>query len=415
VPNCALHRHKQQDFGWWRLITVAGGFVAHSADPQQLCLCVALLNNTPVGLPLQSATLAVADSQGNCRLQLHMGQPAPEGSSEAPAQEKQQQEQQPGWPLQLQPGRWQQLHVVFTPRCISSIVCEQLELLLSPQVCITLRVASFPPGRPVLGSSVLPAAAGDPFSLQQQVKLGAWSAKVQHVGLLPAVQLLQPELLLMGEFVPLEIRVDVSAAQPPSSLELSVRAAGTGAVPRHLTLLAAAADGKLHEVSLEGQVLALPKLPPGSSWTQRLWARSSTVQDCRVSAVLSSPALVPAHADLAFRQPFEHRVRLSTEAGVHTLLAPSPAFETINGSSLATAAVDGGSTASGDAVPLVVGQSVLAQVLVAVSCPAELLLLDADVELQQESGLKVRVCKAQLLEGLWLVVLAACSGPLWRG
>lgn len=219
------------------------------------------------------------------------------------------------------------------------------------------------------------------------------------------LQVLQPDLLLIGEFAPMEVRVQVSAPQAAASLDLSVRSAATGAAPIHMTMLAALPDGKLHEVSLESQALSLPKLPPGATWTQQLWVRSSTAQDCRVTAVLSCPALVTAHADVRFQVPFEHRVRLCAEAGVHTLAAPSTAFAVVNGSDTTSygalhgkaadaagvAAGSSGSVDSGaDAVPLVVGQGVLAQVLVAARFPVDLLLQDASLEQQQQSSLKVR-------------------------
>jgi hypothetical protein len=129
-----------------------------------------------------------------------------------------------------------------------------------------------------------------------------------------------------------------------------------------------------------------------------------------VAAVLSCPALVAAHADLRFRQAFEHRVRLSAEAGVHALVAPTRAYASINSSSsgggrggddeaasrtaasrapAADGAVDADDSDGDAAVRLAVGQSVLAQVLVGCSHSAELLLLDAELGLEQESGLKV--------------------------
>jgi hypothetical protein len=206
-------RHKQQDFGWWRLVSVSGGFVAHSADPAQLCLCVALRNNLPVPLPLLSASLTLSDAQGNWQQTLHVG-PAPPATTttsissskgtvqqpSAPAaaaagdiaagmselQLTAQPQQQHLWPLQLQPSAWQQLHAVFEPRCIGAVVCEQLELRLTGQSSVLFRVQSFPPGRTALGGST--AGPEGPFGLQQQVKLGVWTAKVQHVGRLPQMQ-----------------------------------------------------------------------------------------------------------------------------------------------------------------------------------------------------------------------------------
>jgi hypothetical protein len=204
----------------------------------------------------------------------------------------------------------------------------------------------------------------------------------------PLLQVLLPSLLLVGEFVPIDVAVSVTAAQPPATLELSVRSA-SGSPPPALTLLAALPDGKLHELSLEAQDLPLPKLAAGSVWTQRLWARSREAGACRLTATLSCPALVVQHADLSFRPPFEHRVRLSAEAGVHTLVGPSAAFAAVNGG---VGGSQGAQAAAGGdaAVPLVVGQSVMAQVLVGASHAADLLLLGAGLELEPGSQLKVR-------------------------
>lgn len=207
----------------------------------------------------------------------------------------------------------------------------------------------------------------------------------------PLLQVLLPRLLLVGEFVPIDVAVSVTAAQPPATLELSVRSA-SGSPPPTLTLLASLPDGKLHELSLQAQDLPLPKLAAGSVWTQRLWARSREAGGCRLTATLSCPALVVQHADLSFRPPFEHRVRLSAEAGMHTLVGPSAAFAAVNGGSGGTGQGQG-APAAGDrdaAVPLVVGQSVMAQVLVGASHAADLLLLGAGLELEPGSQLKVR-------------------------
>jgi hypothetical protein len=207
------------------------------------------------------------------------------------------------------------------------------------------------------------------------------------------LQVLLPDLLLVGEFIPIDIRVHVTAAQQPATLELSVRS-GSGTPPSTLTLLAALPDSKLHELNLEAQTLPLPKLAPGAVWTQRLWARSRDVGSCRLTATLSCPALVVQHGDLTFRLPFEHRVRLCAEAGVHTLVGPSAAFAVVNGEG-GTGAPGDGQSAAADiggavAVPLVLGQSVMAQVLVGTGHAAELLLLGAELELEPGSPLKVR-------------------------
>jgi hypothetical protein len=189
--------------------------VAHGPDPGQLCLCVALRNNLPVPLPLQAASVMLSDAQGSWQQTLHVGaattdsssigkgtagQLGPSSLTAAPAAAAaaaittgvsdlhltEQQRPQQSWPLLLQPGTWQQLHDVFEPRCIGTVVCEQLQLQLSGQASVVFRVQSFPPGRAALGGGI--AGPEGPFGLQQQVKLGAWSAKVQHVGRLPQLQ-----------------------------------------------------------------------------------------------------------------------------------------------------------------------------------------------------------------------------------
>lgn len=136
----------------------------------------------------------------------------------------------------------------------------------------------------------------------------------------------------------------------------------------------------------------MPKLTAGSVWTQRLWARCRQAGSCRLTASLSCPALVVQHADLTFKPPFEHRVRISAEAGVHTLAGPSGAFALVNGGVGGAGGADlGGGMAAGAAaaVPLVVGQSLLLQVLLATAHAADLLLLGAVLELEQGSQLKV--------------------------
>lgn len=198
--------------------------MSHSPDPSTLCLCVALRNNLPVPLPLEGASLTLSDTQGHWQQPLLIG-PGPSSSSSSGAHvagvsgssltvsgthadastvaaglsQLQLDRTNPAnpanptpagqgssWPLQVPPGAWQQLHAVFEPRCTGTVACEALELRLSAGASVVFKVPSFAPGRPALGS----AAVGPegPFSLQQQVKLGSWAAKVQHVGPLPKLQ-----------------------------------------------------------------------------------------------------------------------------------------------------------------------------------------------------------------------------------
>jgi hypothetical protein len=203
-------RYNQQDFGWWRIITVAGGFTSHSPDPAQLQLCVALNSHLPVPLPIVGASLVLTDSQGSWTLPLGIG-------AGPDLLQQQQQQQQRGkqaaaaddimhglqdlqltsmqdaagsgsWPLALQPGSWQLLHVRFPPRCVGTVAAEQLQLQLSEHCTVNFAIGSFPPGRPALGSSSMPAGGESPFRVRQGVKLGFWVGKVQHVGCLPELQ-----------------------------------------------------------------------------------------------------------------------------------------------------------------------------------------------------------------------------------
>jgi hypothetical protein len=208
---------------------------------------------------------------------------------------------------------------------------------------------------------------------------------------------LLPELLLVNEFAPLQITVTASSPQQPASLQLSLRTA-MGATPGQTTLLAASPDGKLHAVHPEGQTLQLPAIPAGGRFTQHLWVRSQVPNSCKLVAVLSCPAVVSQSAELRFKEPFDHVTRLNGEVGVHTLVAASHAYSAANSSSSSsgsTAAGQGADEASAAAaaaaegVPLEVGQVVFAQVLVRALHRVDLELLDAQLELQQESGLQV--------------------------
>lgn len=192
--------------------------------------------------------------------------------------------------------------------------------------------------------------------------------------------MLLPELLLLGEYVPIEVRVCAFAAQSAASLELSLRSA-MGAVPGQVTILAALADGKLHELNAEGHVITLHELEAGSCFTQKVWVRSTRAGSCTLVAVLSCPAPVSQHAELHFAEPFEHVTRLTGELNVHTLVAPSSHYEAA--SAAGPADCIGG-------VPLVVGQVAFAQVMIRAIQDVQLQLLYAQVELQQDAGVQVR-------------------------
>lgn len=210
-PSCCSFN--QQDYGWWHILSVAGGFTAHAPDPAQLQLCVALYCHLPVPLPLVGASLLLTDSQGSWTVPLAVG-PGPdpqqqlllqEGGQAAAAAEPadalqclQLTDKQDAaaatataggsWPLTLQPGSWQLLHVHFPPRCVGAVAAEQLQLQLSDHCTVNFILSSFPPGRPALGSSCLPGGGESPFKVKQGVRLGSWLCKVQHVGRLPELQ-----------------------------------------------------------------------------------------------------------------------------------------------------------------------------------------------------------------------------------
>lgn len=221
-PLCRYH---QQDFGWWRILTVSGGFVAHTPDPAQLQVCVALYNHLPVALPLKSATATLIDSNGIWTQGLSLG-PGPQQHTSAGQGQQHQQpvaaaEEQTGfsakglvqqqaaiadgiqglqlsagqpqqqasatWPTQLQPRSWHLFHALVTPRCVGSTAVDQLLLQLSENCSVNFLLSSFPPGRPALGRPCLPSGE-EPFGVQQGLKQGVWVTKVQHVGPLPDVQ-----------------------------------------------------------------------------------------------------------------------------------------------------------------------------------------------------------------------------------
>jgi hypothetical protein len=218
-------RCQQQDFGWWRILQVSGGFMPASTDPTSLILGLALNNQLPVPITLSSASVTLTDSQGSWTVALAVGQPpmTPQQQQQqtllqpAPAavadltdslskhhlgdQQQQQQQQQHlidstginvscsgSWPLQLPPHSWQQLHVTFPARCVGSAVVELLHLQLSERCSVDFKVASFPAGRAVLGGAVVPAGGVGAFKASQGVKLGSWATKVHHVGCLPLVK-----------------------------------------------------------------------------------------------------------------------------------------------------------------------------------------------------------------------------------
>jgi hypothetical protein len=217
-------------------------------------------------------------------------------------------------------------------------------------------------------------------------------------------QVVVPDLMLAGEFVPVQVVVEVSAAQPATALEVSLRSA-IGATPASVTMLGQSAEGKALQLNTEGHSLPVPALPAGASFSQLLWIRSQQAVSCRVVAVLACPTLVAASAELSFVKPFVHITRLSSEVNVHTLVAASPAYGAVNsgppeagmaggdeGAAVATgaaAAAAAGGVGRPYSVPVAVGQMVICHVLVQAPNQVDLLLLDADLALDQGAGLQV--------------------------
>eukprot|EP00879_Flechtneria_rotunda_P002505 GHRR01002703.1.p1 GENE.GHRR01002703.1~~GHRR01002703.1.p1 ORF type:complete len:1063 (+),score=495.97 GHRR01002703.1:1057-4245(+) len=427
-----LSQHHQQDFGWWGILTVTGGFVAHSPDPQQLRVCIAVYNHLPVCLPVAAVAVTISDNQGSWTqaavlgpgpgLLLQQQQPdsnrkqqlvaataevssaangprgqhvqqqdtaaaaAADGISVWQLQERQQSSSSASTSAvassqQLQPSAWQAYHVAFSPRQVGSVRVDELVLHISENCSVRFHVKSFPASRAALGHSSLPVSA-EAFSVHAGVRMGVWAAKVQHVGSLPQLQVAMPDLLLVGEFVPINVVVQASAAQQAATLELSVKSA-MGATPGHVAVLATMPDSKLQAVNPEGQALPVPALDAGTNYTQRLWVRSQLASTCRLIAVLSCPATVAQSIQLTFLEPFAHVTRLNGEMNMHTLVAPSHNYSTV----IQADRVDGSAAAGG--VPIVLGQSLFAQVLVKALHNVDLQLLDAEVELQQGSGLQL--------------------------
>jgi len=73
-----------------------------------------------------------------------------------------------------------------------------------------------------------------------------------------------PDLILAGEFVLVQVQVEVSTAQPAAALEVSVRS-GQGAAPVAVTLLAQSAEGKVLQLNTESHTLPVPALAAGTS------------------------------------------------------------------------------------------------------------------------------------------------------
>lgn len=218
-------RYHQQEFGWWRILTVSGGFVAHAPDPAQLQVCIALCNHLPVPIPLTAAAVILVDSKGSWAQELVLGagplqqavaaheqqHTAAAGHSSTAARQSAADSAAAGlhvlhiatparaaaaWPAQLQPGSWLVAHAVVTPRTVGNVRVDQLHLQLSDFCNVKFLPTSFPPGHPALGQASLPHGQ-EPFKVQQGVRQGMWVTKVQHVGRLPDVQVSQSWLALV--------------------------------------------------------------------------------------------------------------------------------------------------------------------------------------------------------------------------
>jgi hypothetical protein len=223
-PPC-FPRHQQQDFGWWRCLSVCCGFQSAPSDPLTLYFCVALYSHLPVPLPLQRVMLQQVDPSGPWEAVAVPGMPPGEsatstsqpgaaaisssvssGSAGPPAQGElpghppipsgQPGGMQPpastssadGAPPQLLPGQWLVFHVPLPPRCTGLLQVERLTLSLSSSCSVAYHLTSFPCGLSgVLGGGNYPRGVS-PFPTGAGVRPGVCGAMVGHVGPLPKLQ-----------------------------------------------------------------------------------------------------------------------------------------------------------------------------------------------------------------------------------
>jgi hypothetical protein len=177
---------------------------------------------------------------------------------------------------------------------------------------------------------------------------------------------------------------------------VAAAAAGDPLQPPPLLTLHAVQDGRVVELPLEGAALRLPPVPAAGRHALRLWLRGAAPVGAQLVVTLLCPAPVAAGVAVQFRDPFESVTRLFSETNVHTLVAPSAAYEALAVASAAPpahGALDDGSSSSSapppPAVPLVIGQAAMAQVLVRATQPAPLELLGARFVAPAASGLQL--------------------------
>jgi hypothetical protein len=106
---------------------------------------------------------------------------------------------------------------------------------------------------------------------------------------------------------------------------------------------------------------ACPVLPPAS--LLQLWLRSPVAATTvKLNAALNCPAPVTSSVAVRFEEPFEAVTWVTGECHMHSLVKPSPAYE-----AAAAAVVPGQGLPSGrsKALPLAIGQPVMAQVSIA--------------------------------------------------
>ena len=99
-----------------------------------------------------------------------------------------------------------------------------------------------------------------------------------------------------------------------------------------------------------------PLVPP----LVQLWLRSPiAATTVKLTAVLNCPAQVTSSVAVRFEEPFEAVTRVTGESHMHSLVTPSPAYETA-----AAAVIPGQGLPSGwnKALPLAIGAPIMAQV-----------------------------------------------------
>lgn len=446
---------------------VAAGFAHAPPDPSLLHFCVALYNHLPLALPVLRMQLGLEDEQGQWVAPLLLGMPAEASASAGAAADAEaqaagpgkvppaaasstaqaQQQQTTGKEAaavgggSLPPGTWHLCHAAIAPRCAGRLQVRQLQLQLSPHTTVTFQLGSFPPAALQLLSGSVPGGTDGPFKSAIGVRMGQLTVGVQHVGPLPQVTLQSSGLALAGEFTPVQLEVRVVGPLVGARIELSLRhlpegsaaaaqrtapggGAGTDAgadagalsdaPPPPLALLARSDDGALQALPPEGASLTIRPIAADSTHTVLLWVRAAGPTAARLSAVLLCPAHVPRACELTFEDPFQTSVRLFSETGVHTLAPPPPHAAAQRAQE---GAGGGGASGGRSALPLVVGQAVLAQVAVQAVQDAEMELLGVSVQIPEGSGIQVggkswrHMMQHRQMSCVWLHLVSLLSLP----